>query len=364
MSALDNKYSNNFDALRLIAAVLVIAGHCIPVLGYSEAQLDPLGRLISVDTIAGMAVAMFFCMSGYLVTASFERSHSFKDYIIKRARRLFPGLIVCVLLSLFVVGPLVTSLSTQEYFATPQTWAYLKNAALLHQLYLPGVFANLPLNGVNGSLWTLLAEALMYLSIPALFVLGLLNAQILATLCIVIAFKLWFDPAATEWSRLFFASALPSYQSLRLMFMFWVGAYVYLKRDQFRFSSHIALVLFVLLIATKGLKEQQLIYLIAVPYITFYLGQAALHPFLRNFSRFGDYSYGLYLYGFVVQQLIVYFYVLKMGRMPQASVLFVLSTTGAMACAFASWHLIEKHFLLGVGSRRGGRAASLSVVRS
>ncbi len=363
MSALDDKHGNNFDALRLFAASLVIAGHCIPMLGYSEGQSDPLGRLISIDTIAGMAVAMFFCMSGYLVTASFERSHSFKDYIIKRARRLFPGLVVCVLLSVFVVGPLVTSLSTQEYFAAPQTWAYLKNAVLQHQLYLPGVFTNLPLAGVNGSLWTLLAEALMYLSIPALFVLGLLNAQILATLCIVIAFKLWFDLGATEWSRLFFASSLPSYQSLRLMFMFWVGAYVYLKREQFRFSSHIALVLFVLLIATRGLKEQQLIYLIAVPYLTFYLGQVALHPFLRNFSRFGDYSYGLYLYGFVVQQLIIYFYALKWGRMPQASVLFMLSCAGALACAFASWHGVEKHFLHGAGKRRRSRAATLSVVR-
>jgi peptidoglycan/LPS O-acetylase OafA/YrhL len=81
--------------LRLAAALLVIAGNCIPTVGYEEHRVDPLGRLIFVDTIAGMAVMMFFCISGYLITASFERSASFKDFAIRRARRLLPGLMVC-----------------------------------------------------------------------------------------------------------------------------------------------------------------------------------------------------------------------------------------------------------------------------
>jgi peptidoglycan/LPS O-acetylase OafA/YrhL len=105
MNAYESKASNNLDFLRLAAAVLVIVGHCIPLVGYAEHQVDPLGRLVLIDTIAGMAVAMFFCMSGYLVTASFERSGSFQDFAMRRLRRLVPGLVACVLVTSFVIGP-------------------------------------------------------------------------------------------------------------------------------------------------------------------------------------------------------------------------------------------------------------------
>jgi peptidoglycan/LPS O-acetylase OafA/YrhL len=150
----------------------------------------------------------------------------------------------------------------------------LSNIVFRHEHFLPGVFAQLPLKGVNGSLWTLATEVMMYFSIPALFVVGLLNAQTVATLCIVIGAKLWFDLDSGRWAQSYFLSTLPSHNTLRAAFMFFVGIYIYYKRDQFRWSSHIALALFVLLFVTYGMKTQQLVYLIAVPYVTFYLGQA------------------------------------------------------------------------------------------
>jgi peptidoglycan/LPS O-acetylase OafA/YrhL len=344
MNAYDSKASNNLDFLRLAAAVLVIVGHCIPLVGYAEHQVDPLGRLVLIDTIAGMAVAMFFCMSGYLVTASFERSGSFQDFAMRRLRRLVPGLVACVLVTIFVIGPLFTTLSLSEYFSASQTWKYLSNMLLRHELYLPGVFQKLPNQGVNGSLWTLLAEVMMYLSIPALFVVGLLNAQTVATLCIVIGAKLWFDLDTGRWSQSYFASTLPSFNTLRLAFMFFVGSYIYLQRERFRWSSHIAIALVIALFATYGMKIQQLVYLIVVPYLTFYLGQAKLHRNLLNFSRFGDFSYGLYLYGFLAQQIVVQLWITYFGGVPRMSALLVCSLVLAFAFAAASWFLVEKRF--------------------
>jgi peptidoglycan/LPS O-acetylase OafA/YrhL len=344
MNAYDSKASNNLDFLRLVAAVLVIVGHCIPLVGYAEHQVDPLGRLVLIDTIAGMAVAMFFCMSGYLVTASFERSRSFQDFATRRLRRLVPGLVACVLVTIFVIGPLFTTLSLGEYFSTKQTWKYLSNMLLRHELYLPGVFQKLPIQGVNGSLWTLLAEVMMYLSIPALFVVGLLNAQTVATLCIVVGAKLWFDLDSGHWNQSFFASTLPSFNTLRLAFMFFVGSYIYLQRERFRWSSHIAIALVVALFLTYGMKIQQLVYLIVVPYLTFYLGQAKLHRKLLNFSRYGDFSYGLYLYGFLAQQIVVQLWLTHVGSLPRMLVLLPLSLALAFAFAAASWYFVERRF--------------------
>jgi hypothetical protein len=137
-------------------------------------------------------------------------------------------------------------------------------------------------------------------------------------------------------------STLPSYNTLRAAFMFSVGIYIYYKREQFRWSSHIALALFVLLFVTYGMKIQQLVYLIAVPYVTFYLGQAKLHPFLQNFSRYGDYSYGLYLYGFLAQQIVVQWWLTQNGTLPRMAALFALSVSLAYSrfCRGTLWSVV------------------------
>jgi peptidoglycan/LPS O-acetylase OafA/YrhL len=104
----------------------------------------------------------------------------------------------------FVVGPLFTKLSLSDYFASSGTWRYLSNIIFRHEHFLPGVFEQLPLKGVNGSLWTLAAEVMMYFSIPALFVVGFLNAQTVATMCIVIGAKVWFDLDSGRWAQSYF----------------------------------------------------------------------------------------------------------------------------------------------------------------
>ena len=200
----------------------------------------------------------------------------------------------------------------------------------------------------------------MYLSIPALFVVGLLNAQTMATLCIVIGAKLWFDIDTGRWSQSYFATTLPSFNTLRLAFMFFVGSYIYLQRERFRWSSHIAIALVVALFATYGMKMLQLIYFIVVPYLTFYLGQATLHSSLLNFSRFGDFSYGLYLYGFLAQQIVVQIWLTQFGSLPRMSALLVFSLALAFALLTASWFLVEKRFAGSVPTGRKLKSVPVS----
>jgi peptidoglycan/LPS O-acetylase OafA/YrhL len=133
---------NNFDALRLIAAISVIFSHAF-LIGEERQDAEPLMRLTGGQTILGVVgVFVFFTISGYLVTQSFEQTRSAPRFAAKRALRIYPGLLVCVLLSAFVLGPWATSLPLGAYFRDGGTFAYvLTNFTMINPTHtLPGVW--------------------------------------------------------------------------------------------------------------------------------------------------------------------------------------------------------------------------------
>ncbi|MEF9978673.1 MAG: acyltransferase, partial [Thermomonas sp.] len=150
---------NNFNLIRLFAAWLVIYGHAWAITG--SAGGDIVTWLTQFKFAGGVAVDVFFFISGFLIAASLERN-DVRSYLASRALRILPALVACVALSVFVLGPLLTTAT--EYWRDPRTWDYLwANATLWSTRYgLPGVFASLPRDAVNGSLWTLPIEARLY----------------------------------------------------------------------------------------------------------------------------------------------------------------------------------------------------------
>lgn len=129
---------NNFDFLRFFAAALVLFAHSYPLVG--RRGDEPLTLLTGYEKGGSIAVGIFFVMSGYLIASSWLASSSPKSFLIKRALRIFPALIVAVLLSVFVIGPLVTHLTLGQYLAADGTWTYLQNILLVTRYELPGVF--------------------------------------------------------------------------------------------------------------------------------------------------------------------------------------------------------------------------------
>ena len=114
-----------------------------------------------------LAVGVFFVISGYLISGSWERRPQLPRYLTNRVLRIIPGLFLVVVVSAFVLGPLVTTLAAGDYFTDGGTYSYLRNAVLIPNYALPGVFAGNPFPGaVNGSLWTLPAEFACYLVVP------------------------------------------------------------------------------------------------------------------------------------------------------------------------------------------------------
>src|SRR5579885_628246 len=215
---------NNFDLMRLLAAASVILSHAFLLAENSQAH-DPLMILTGGQTILGLAgVFAFFTISGYLISQSFEATPSPWQFLAKRALRIFPGLVACLAVCAFVVGPLVSRLGPAAYFARPEPYLFVAHNAVLDVEFnrLPGVeFWAGNIGGiVNGPLWSLPCEAILYL---ILFALGRLRLLVLPVTLIMLAVGivcLWFDTSGSTfgsvfWLMGFFAAGMCAYRLRR-----------------------------------------------------------------------------------------------------------------------------------------------------
>src|SRR6516225_7667345 len=173
---------NNFDALRLVAAASVMFSHSFMIAEGSQRH-EPLIVLTGNQSILGLCgVFVFFAISGFLVTQSFEQTGDPWRFLAKRALRIFPGLFVATVLSAFVLGPLVTTLPLGAYLSRAEPYQYVFGNTLLDETVheLPGVrFVDNPVGlEINGSLWTLRYEFVMYLMVLLLGVLRLLTVRV------------------------------------------------------------------------------------------------------------------------------------------------------------------------------------------
>ena len=204
---------NNFDLLRLVAALSVILSHAF-LLSENSQDHDPLTILTGGQTILGVVgVFVFFTISGYLVTQSFDTTGSPLVFLVKRALRIFPGLLLCLAICAFVIGPLVSGLSLAAYFAHPGPYLYVLHNAVLDTEYnrLPDVvFGPGNIGGiVNGPLWSLPCEVLMYLM---LFALGVCRRLTLRTGLLLLAIGigcLWSEVTAAQCVVYFSGGAAP-----------------------------------------------------------------------------------------------------------------------------------------------------------
>src|SRR2546430_15990145 len=168
-----------------------------------------------------VGVFVFFTISGYLVTQSFDTTGSPLVFLAKRALRIFPGLLLCLAVCVFVIGPLVTQLPFADYFWRREPYLFLLHNAVLDVGYnrLPGVeFWPGNIGGiVNGPLWSLPCEVLMYLMLFALGVCRLLTLRVGLLLLALGVGCLWFDTAGDTlgsafWLLGFFAAGICCYR--------------------------------------------------------------------------------------------------------------------------------------------------------
>ncbi|WP_207977300.1 acyltransferase family protein [Metabacillus bambusae] len=323
---------NNLDFLRFVAATLVIYSHAYPLTGND--LLEPINQITNGQTTLGaIAVYCFFVISGFLITQSFLYSRSIGSFIKARVLRIFPGLILVTLFTVLIVGPLITSESLIKYFSNSQTYFYFtKITTFVPDLPLPGVFdSNIYQNAVNGSLWTLKYEIICYAMIGFLGGFGLLKKQVIITLFLINTF-ISIIPVNL-------GKTLTDLNILSLYFL--SGSVFYFYRDKIKHSYIyllLSLLVTILIISLGWLKP---FFPLLCSYFIFYFAYSAKIR-LYNFSKFGDFTYGIYIFAFPIQQIIVHVFNNNISPIEN----FLLSLPFVFLCSIVSWYLVERPALL------------------
>jgi peptidoglycan/LPS O-acetylase OafA/YrhL len=322
--------NNNFDLIRLVAALLVIFGHSFSVF-MKNGHEEPISLFIKSEYSGSIAVYIFFFLSGIFITSSFINSTTLVRFLLMRFFRLWPALIVCILLTVFIIGPICTNIPLAEYFKSTQTWKYLiKNLTMLpdSEMKLSGVFdKNHFTEGVNASLWTLPTEIKCYFLIFVFGCIGLLKKSYGPVLIFLMVLFVYFT---RDFYRIHYLT-LSIY--VRHIAFFMAGGAAYSLRKYIIIDYRIAIAFLVLCVAFYNTAFFLAAFYITLCYLILYCGMSGVAKKIR---MPGDYSYGLYLYGFLVQQTVAYFWP---SLNCYTSLLIVLPMS--FLVAVFSWHVVE-----------------------
>lgn len=345
----DSFYANNFDMIRLAMALLVVWSHCF-ALSVGNEDREPFSIATNGFYNAGnIGVWTFFIISGFLITASFERSSSLASYFGKRIRRIYPGYLVATSICAFIVTPIFAppgfTLGIGDILRTIGG-----NLLLDNHFPIPKLFADNPIHAINGSLWSIKFEFLCYVG-TALLCLVALRARRWAALivyAVIVAIWCWLDLTGRKpgGNPLIFAAIGWPYRWFLILPNFLAGMLAYLHRDRLLRSTPLLVAALIACFATLNIGGALpagivLGHFLVPPTMAYLVLWIAYHPAIpgRNIARFGDFSYGTYLYAFTIQQMLVATTALPFW-------LFVLLSMVLSLCAgIASWHLVERHFL-------------------
>lgn len=323
-------HSSGFDYLRIGLSVSVIAWHTVIVCYGAGAEdrywVGPLRPFLY------FMLPSFFALSGFLVSASLFRN-SVPSFLTFRALRIFPALFCEVVISALIIGPSLTTLSLRDYFLDPKLHAYFFNAVGRIRYHLPGLFLDNPFpESVNLQLWTVPYELECYVILTAMAIFGIMRSPRLFTaaffmLVVMLSAYAWISPPIVDGG--------PPARLCVLSFL--AGVLLYVWRDRVLFSGSLAASAVALLGALSTISGLE--YLAAVPtaYLTVWLG---LQDPRRLFGS-ADYSYGMYIYGFPIQQTIAH--LLPQYRIWYVNLFLSLIATGF--AAYLSWTIVESKML-------------------
>jgi peptidoglycan/LPS O-acetylase OafA/YrhL len=331
---------NSFDLLRLGAAALVLFSHSFVLAASTEPQ-------IGGASFGFFGVEIFFAISGFLVTMSWDRGPKLRDFFLKRALRILPALAVCVIVSAYVLGLVLSTLSPADYLTSSQPFGYVaRNLAAIGSggflsgpaYELPGVFAANPHGAsINGSLWTLPIEVQAYFMVALLGSLSLTRRALpviagCALLVLAAPAKAYGMPVVGD-----VLQSRP--EAVQLLAIFGVAGLLYLHRERLPLRLDAAALALATFLLALGTPAEKFVTTLALPYVVL-VAAYRLPAGAQRLTRHGDVSYGLYLLAFPVQQTILLAWP-DHGHLAPIP-LFLISLPITYGLAFASWRLIER----------------------
>lgn len=289
---------NNLNFMRFVAAIMVIVSHSFPVC-YGVEYEDLVGRMTNgMINLGGIAVGVFFVTGGFLIARSCENKKRAFPFFKARIRRIFPSLAVVVLLCVFVLGPVASSVSLKEYFSAKETYRYFLNIFLIPIHTLPGVFENhVYPSVVNGALWTLPVEFVCYIGCFCAYKLGFFDKKRFAY-TIPVAF------VATISLFYLFGDNIVLLRIIRPILLYYIGIGFYVYRTKIRLDYKWGLLSVFLFIGTIFFNIPNIGMLFFFPYMIYFFAYG-LKGKLCEFGRKYEISYGMYLYGWPVQQTLI-----------------------------------------------------------
>jgi peptidoglycan/LPS O-acetylase OafA/YrhL len=331
------RFQNNYDFLRLFAAFSIIFYHSFSLL--HQAGSEPLMQLTKGRlNFSLIGLSIFFCISGFLIAKSAARSPGVVNYLWKRFLRIQPLLIVTCILTVFICV-FFSNLSAKDYFSNRHTWSYFRNIMPVFglQFTLPGVFVhNIAEHGVNGSLWTLILEERLYILMSIIFLLRKKYKSYIVLFIAVLNFfylanRFFFDG---EMVRYF--TSLPFFYAL----LFLNSAALYFLKINFS-NSLFFFVSFSLVAFITGVLFPSLnfLYFFSIPVLVNSVAQ--IKGITNHAGKYGDFTYGIYVFSFPVQQMFIAAGVVKEN--PFA--LFLYTIVIVFPMAVLSWNLVEKKCL-------------------
>ncbi|WP_245902705.1 acyltransferase family protein [Flavobacterium aciduliphilum] len=327
--------SNNcFDFLRFFFAINIVLSHL-----WQLSQSKSL-FFLSYISDSGIAVKGFFVISGFLVAKSYITTPSLKFYFLKRAKRILPAYIFVVLIS--VVGLSFFSNHTVfDYFTTSNTYSYLGwNLIFLNFVHpcLPGLFENNLMCAVNGALWTIKVEEGFYLILPFIFYsITKLKRATLVLFLIYIGSLLYWYLMDSYLQKPLLAKQLPGY-----LCYFVVGIFLFLNFDRLQHYKLRFFLVATALFLVSFFSQIKIDFFYPAAFGIIVIVSAYSLPFFNAFGKYGDFTYGIYIFHFPLIQLFRQYNLFEKHNPYFVAIvlLFVL-----FVAAVFSWFVVEKRFL-------------------
>lgn len=324
--------NNNLDLVRIIAACMVIYGHAYAI-SPQVGKDDIIHQLIGFDYSGSLAVKIFFFISGLVVTNSFFSKRNINDFVSSRFFRIWPAFTAVVIIG-YLIGLSISTLSTPNFMEQIPFISYLLKSLTLDITWsFPGVFTKNNINTFNGSLWTIIYEVGAYIVLMATMVLFKYNKTAITLFCLLII----ADPIILDGFILKLTTLNDEVKYLPACFSVGVLFAIYKDNIEINLNIFFMLVLFTAILSSQDSGLSKLMFYISLMYGVIYFSSTSL---MLSLKVKNDISYGVYLWGFPVQQIVA-------SAIGGYSIVYnqAASIILSLIAGSLSWILIEKRFI-------------------
>jgi peptidoglycan/LPS O-acetylase OafA/YrhL len=334
-----NPQSNNFDLIRVVAALVVTFAHTYAL---NQSAPDPITLFFGYEFSGTLSVWVFLVTSGFLIGRS-EEYQTTTNFVISRFLRIYPAFLFAIILESFVIVPIYYELPLSDYIDN-WLWFHMKNIFLWPQNpFVPNVFTHLAHPVINGSLWTIPLELSFYMLLVA--AAGLFQTARIFYLLVFLASAA--GSVALKWYGIGFFSQQPFvlnginlYQFVVYSTYFWAGVCMWKYRDKLVVSFGGLVIVLLVLFAARNTPIAQIALMIGLPYIVVYVATAGTIG-TKLHDKIGDLSYGIYLYSYPITNSVVS---VTNSKLPNLAVFFI-ELPIILAVSYFSWTFIEKRSL-------------------